>query len=74
MIKRIVNASELDDIYFYLEGCVETLDYINAGIANETGSELYSLAFISHSIQQLGSRLAKLLDEAEEVEVGEKNV
>ena len=74
MIKWVVDTNELDNIRYQLEGCANALDIMGDAMQDYEG---HGVGFIAYSMKQLAGRLAKLVEEAEQVklvEAGEKNV
>ena len=65
-----VNASELDDIRFQLEGCANALDIM--GDAMHEDYESSGVGFIAYSIKQLSGRLEKLMEEAVKIKIDEE--
>ena len=68
MIKWVVDTNELDDVRYQLEGCANALDIMRDAMQDYEG---HGVEFIAYSMKQLAGRLAKLVEEAEEVEVVE---
>lgn len=74
MIKWVVDTNELDNVRYQLEGCANALDIMGDAMQDYEG---HGVGFIAYSMKQLAGRLAKLVEEAEQVklvEAGEKNV
>lgn len=73
MIKWVVDTNELDNVRYQLEGCANALDIMGDAMQDYEG---HGVGFIAYSMKQLAGRLAKLVEEAEQVklvEAGEKN-
>lgn len=68
MTKWIVDTNELDNVRYQLKGCANALDIMGDAMQDYEGQ---GVGFIAYSMKQLAGRLAKLVEEAEEINVKE---